>query len=356
MESIHVQGAPTFYCCEPGVLGRLPKFIEEHTFEEGAVISGEQSWEAAEPFFPDLNVDLIYKKYRGECTHAEVDRLCKEISGSDVIFGVGGGKVLDLCKACGNELNLPVILIPTLASNCAGWTSLSVFYDEAGNFIEYTIFQKSTLMLIVDPALLVHSPVDFLRAGIGDTIAKWYEADVLTRNLPTKPIPLDIALHAAKLCRDVLIEDGNEALGYLRQTKTDPVLTRVVETIILSAGMVGGFGDRLGRIAGAHSIHNGLTKVNETHQYLHGDKVAYGILIQLLLEKRENEVQTLLSYYKEMNLPIHLSDLGVDVVSEEIVDTISSYSTAPNESIHLMGISDNNKVKRAIYRLEELGR
>lgn len=353
MQDLQVQGAPAFYQCFEGVLDQLPAKLAEFNFSNGVMIHGEASWEAARDFLPSLPVTKI--KYYGECSHEEVSRINGIIKEDNAAFiiGIGGGKILDLAKACSNALDIPVILIPTLASNCAAWTPLSVFYDSAGNFVEHIVFPRSTLMVLVEPAIIINSPVSFLRAGIGDTIAKWYEADVMTREMTHKPIPLEVALHAAALCRDVLLENGTEAITSLERGEISRAFLRTIETIILAGGMVGGYGDKYGRIAGAHSIHNALTQIPETHAYLHGEKVAYGILAQLSMEKRPEEINFLLPYYKKLKLPISLAELGIDHDKEAAIDTIASYAVKPGESIHMMQVSEERQVREAIEFLEE---
>lgn len=351
MQSLNVQGAPTIYRCEEGILNQLPDLLENHHFNSGAIIHGEASWKIAKPYIHESPFPVTHHKYQGECSHNEVHRLSADFDAPDVLIGVGGGKILDLTKACGNLLDVPVILIPTLASNCAAWTPLSVFYDNKGNFVEYIMYPKSTFMVLIEPEMLLQSPVEYLRAGIGDTIAKWYEADVMTRKLETKPIPLEISLHAAKLCRDVLLQEGLDAVQAHKNQRIDPSFVRVVETIILAGGMVGGFGDRYGRISGAHSIHNGLTKVEETHAFLHGEKVAYGILVQLSLENHLDEVDALLPFYEKMKLPTTLKELNIH--REEAVEMIAEHSTKKGESIHFMGVSEAADVEKAIVSLEK---
>ncbi|WP_027954514.1 iron-containing alcohol dehydrogenase family protein [Halobacillus kuroshimensis] len=351
MKNVTVQGAPAIYKAEPGILRDLPEMLENQAFSKAGIIHGEQSWKAAQPYFPKLTMPVQLEAYAGECSHKEVMRLSEALRGCDVLISIGGGKVLDLGKACADQLDIPAVLIPTLASNCAPWTPLSVFYDDEGNFEEYIIYPRSTWMLLVEPDLLVRAPEPYLRAGIGDTLAKWYEADVLTRSLASKPISVDIALHAARLCRDVLIQDGREAVEAVRQQAVIPAFMRVAETIIMAGGMVGGYGDSYGRIAGAHSIHNGLTKVPETHHFLHGEKVAYGILVQLALEGRFDEIEALTPYYQEMDLPVTLDDFNLTNKAEAISIT-AEHALKPGESIRLMNVMDAAQVEEAMTKIE----
>ncbi|WP_163581410.1 iron-containing alcohol dehydrogenase family protein [Gracilibacillus saliphilus] len=354
MDTLHIKGAPNYYQCRNGILHDLFDLLQEHKFNQLLVIHGDQSWTKVKTYFADPSLPCQFIAYNGECSHHEVERIEKLTkSETTAVIGIGGGKILDIAKACGGRLTLPTILIPTLASNCAPWTPLSVFYDQNGNFQEYIIFNSSTYMLLVDPNVILDSPRAYLRAGIGDTIAKWYEADVLTRELPEKPVSLDIALYAAKLCRDVLIDEGEEALAAIDQQSYNHSFLRSIETIIMAGGMVGGFGDHYGRVSGAHSIHNGLTHLAETHAILHGDKVAYGVLVQLAIEKRLDEVEKLLPFYHRLQLPTSLHDIGVAEITEEKVDLLSKGATKPKESIHFMNVSDPNVVREAVFQLEE---
>ena len=45
-----------------------------------------------------------------------------------------------------------------------------------------------------------------------------------------------------------------------------------------------GLGFESSGLALAHAVHNGLTAASETHAYFHGEKVAFGLLVQLVLE------------------------------------------------------------------------
>ncbi|MUK88588.1 iron-containing alcohol dehydrogenase [Ornithinibacillus sp. L9] len=354
MQTLEVRGAPNHYVCDRGVLESLPGRLRENKLTKGIVLRGNKSWQAAEDYFSGLELPLTDVIYNGECTYEEVNRVSDLASKNeaDFVLAVGGGKILDIAKAVGDSINLPVILVPTLASNCAAWTPLSVFYDDQGNFLTYKIFTKNTFMVLVEPEIIINSPVEYLKAGIGDTIAKWYEADVLTRPIDPKPIAVEVALHAAKQCRNVLLEEGTNAISALHSKQVNSSFIRVIETIIMAGGMVGSFGDQYGRISGAHSIHNGLTTVPETHQYLHGDKVAYGVLVQLSLEKRFDEIDYLLSYYQELELPVSLIELGIRENVEESIQRIAEAATKDGESIHLMNISNANEVAEGIRLLE----
>ncbi|MGE7183396.1 iron-containing alcohol dehydrogenase family protein [Peribacillus sp. NPDC006672] len=273
----------------------------------------------------------------------------------DALIGIGGGKLLDLTKSAGNSLQKEIILIPTLASTCAAWTPLSVIYDDNGSYIRYDIHEKSAWMLFIEPGILLESPIEYLRAGIGDTLAKWYEGNALVEKLATKSVCIELAHIAAKQCQEVLLTYGEEALADLKKGKWTDSLQRVIETNIITSGLVGGFGDQYLRIAGAHSIHNGMTSITQTHHLLHGEKVAYGILVQLMLEGKFSEIKQLLPLYQVLKLPMTLIDIGLTVEHRVEIQQIAALSAKEGEGIHLLfpGINEE-KVTSAMINLEIL--
>jgi len=361
MIAISVHGAPSEYILREGALSVLEEKLLERGLHKILVVHGVQSWEAVKPFWPKMN-RVIYDEYTygGECSFKEIDKVTKLVMGHsyDAIIGVGGGKVLDLVKVVCHETQRQSILIPTLASNCAPWTPISVLYDELGTFIRYDVYPVSTSLVLIEPKILLKAPLNMLVAGIGDTLAKWYEADVQMAGIENKPVPLQISHYAAKKCKDLLLQHSKTAIQAVKMEKLNDDFIKVAETIIVYGGMVGGFGDHYGRIAGAHAIHNGLTVLEETHHALHGDKVAYGILIQLVLEGKWDEIDQLIPFYKELGLPLSLHDLGVNEINEPLVGAVAAKACVPEESIHVMpiGTITADRVSEAIFTLEKYQR
>ncbi|WP_282198559.1 iron-containing alcohol dehydrogenase family protein [Collibacillus ludicampi] len=355
---ITVRSGPDSYICQPGILEQIDRLLNTYRFQKGLLITGEKSWEASKSYFPHkTNFEFWIEKYHGECSDSEINRLTNKAEEfkSHVVIGVGGGKVLDLAKSVANRSGLPAILIPTLASTCAAWTPLSVIYNDEGQYIRFDVFPKGTLLVLVEPEILLNAPLSTLRAGIGDTLAKWYEAEALTRTLTNKPMAVQMAIKSAELCKDVLLKDGFEAIQAAQRKTLNPAFLRVVESIVMIGGMVGGFGDKYGRIAGAHSVHNALTHIYETHHLLHGEKVAYGILVQLALEKKFTEINRLVDFYKLIHLPYCLKDLGIHPGDQNCIQLIAQYTLAKGESIHYMDESYNESdLIEAINELEEI--
>ncbi|WP_428910194.1 iron-containing alcohol dehydrogenase family protein [Niallia sp. Krafla_26] len=357
METIFVHGAPSEYVLEAGVLNRLEEKLLERGFQKVLIVHGEKSWSATEPYWPSLNkIEYTRYQYHGENSLSQIDTVATLTSeGSyDAIIGVGGGKVLDLVKSAGHVSHKPTVLIPTLASNCSPWTPVSVIYDDAGTFNRFDIYPVGASLVLIEPEILLHGPLDMFVAGIADTLAKWYEADVQLAHIQNKSVPLEICYFTAKQCKEILLQYSEGAVEAANCGTLNDDFIKVVETIIMLGGMVGGFGDHYGRVAGAHAVHNGLTVLEETHHALHGEKVAYGILVQLVLENKWEEIKSILPFYQTLGLPLSLKNLGVNQVTEEMMVKVAEKTVIPEESIHVLpGEMTADVVSKAIKDLEE---
>ena len=124
------------------------------------------------------------------------------------------------------------------------------------------------------------------------------------------------ALALAKLCYETLLEDGAEALRAVQAQVVTPALERLVEANTLLSGL----GFESSGLAAAHAVHNGLTAAPGTHDYFHGEKVAYGLLVQLVLEGQSRTVlQQVLCFAAEEGLPITLAEIGLKELSKELL-------------------------------------
>ncbi|QQZ63734.1 iron-containing alcohol dehydrogenase family protein [Paenibacillus sonchi] len=354
---IIVRAAPQEFVCRPDSWGSLEQHLERRGIHRVLVVRGNRSWTAAAPYWPELKeTEVHYHVYSGECSYRERDAIAGYASEHqlEAVIAVGGGKITDLVKSAAARLNLPAIILPTLAATCAAWSSLSVMYDERGAFIRFEVFPRSNALVLLDPAVIAASPPELLAAGIGDTLAKWYEADVIIRHLEAPPVEVELAWDAARKCRENLLRYSSAALAAVRSGELNDALTRTAETIIMVAGLVGGFGEDYGRTAGAHSVHDALTALPETHGLLHGSKVAYGVLVQLALEGNWPEIDGLLPFYEELGLPSSLRAMGLDHLTREELLELGERAAVPEASIHMMpGVITAEAVADAVAELEE---
>lgn len=349
-----VRGAPQEYICKTGSWQELPSHLAKRGVKKILVLHGEKSWQAAESFFPDLSdYQVIYRHYGNHCTDTLRDQHISvaEQYDIDTIIAVGGGKVSDLGKMIAHKMNIRIIILPTLAATCAAYSSLSSVYNDDGEHSEMRIFPYSTDLVLVDPEMLLDSPKEYLIAGIGDTLAKWYESNGIISQLDELPVAVEIAQNMAKKCRNNLLAYSEAAIEALVEKQLNEAFKKVIETNIMVAGLVGGFGDDYGRTSGAHTIHDALTVIPESRSVLHGNKVAYGILVQLVIENQWEEIKNLQPFYEQLGLPLSLKDMGIPLND---LDKVVDKAASPDEFIHLLAKPINQQViKEAMLALED---
>lgn len=302
--------------------------------------------------------NLVYGNFNAECTKKEIERL-RRISSKDycdVIIGLGGGKALDTAKAVAHFENKPVIVIPTIASTDAPCSGLAVIYTENGEFEEYIFFKKNPDLVLVDTGIIAKAPSRFLVAGMADALSTYFEARACAKsyanNIPGGKSTL-AALAIAKLCYETLLSDSLKAKAACDNNVVTPALENIIEANILLSGL----GFESSGLAAAHAIHNGLTVLEETHKYFHGEKVSFGVIVHLVLENASTEeLNTVLHYCKSLGLPVCLRDLGVKEVTTEKVMEVANAACAEGETIYNMPFDITvEDVYAAIITADQLG-
>jgi uncharacterized oxidoreductase len=356
---IRVQPGAANYFSHPGAFEQLEVFYPAAALKRVLWISGVRALAAAQPYLPPLFADpkTLRVSFDGHCSESQVQHFCTQGAEADLVIGLGGGSVLDTAKAVAHRLGKPFVALPTIAATCAAWTPLSVWYDDAGTALRFELFPHPSHVVLVEPRILLAAPAEYLQAGIGDTLAKWYEAVVLCEREADLPLTAQLGLTAALQLKDVLLAEGADALADAAAGRLSARFMHVVDAIIAGGGLVGGLGERYTRLAAAHAIHNGLTVLPATAKFLHGTKVAYGILVQLALEEKFDELKRLASALTALGLPTCLAALDVDFADSAQIDALVAHTLRPHETIHyLTGTVDAARLKRALAVVETLAR
>jgi glycerol dehydrogenase-like iron-containing ADH family enzyme len=285
----------------------------------------------------DPRFQIETANYHPDCCETSLKNLTASLQAhqANVVIGVGGGKCLDLAKLLAHQNQLPVVTIPTTAATCAAWTALSNIYSTAGAFLYDVSLAVCPNLLILDYGIVATAPQRTLVAGIGDSIAKWYEASV-SSGASDRTLIIS-AVQQARVLRDLLFQKSAAALAEVGS----PVWRDVVDANVLLAGVIGGLGGAQCRTVAAHAVHNGLTHLPACHDMLHGEKVAFGILVQLRLEEMvagnqlaASSRQQLLEFYRQIGLPCSLNDLGLAGATVADLQQACEIACQPQSDIH----------------------
>jgi glycerol dehydrogenase-like iron-containing ADH family enzyme len=284
---------------------------------------------------PEFEIERV--QYTPDCCETSLDRLIHAASNhqADLIIGIGGGKCLDTAKLVAYRCQLPVVTIPTSGATCAAWTALSNIYSESGTFLKDVSLARCPDLLILDYGIIATAPIRTLVAGIGDAIAKWYEASVSSGH--SSQTLLIAAVQQARVLRDILFQKSAAAIAQPGGEDWQ----EVVDATVLLAGVVGGLGGAQCRTVAAHAVHNGLTYLPGSHHALHGEKVAYGILVQLRLQEMlqgdllaATARAQLLDFYTQIGLPKTLADLGLSEITITQLQHAATLACQPESDLH----------------------
>lgn len=104
-----------------------------------------------------------------------------------------------------------------------------------------------------------------------------------------------------------------------------------LEVVLEANVLLSGIGFESGGVAAAHAIHHGLADLPETHGALHGEKVVFGVMVELVLNGTDTvEMAEIANFCRSVGLPVCLADLGVDATPEQIWK-IATRATRPGE-------------------------
>ncbi len=352
--------SPSKYVQGAGELDRLGEYTKVYGKKALVIISAggkKRFGERVEASLVAAGVECAFDEFCGECSQAEIDRLVEVLkgTGSDVVLGVGGGKIFDTAKAVAAAVDVPVVVVPTIAATDAPCSALSVIYTDEGQFKEYQFFKQNPNLVLMDTEVIAKSPVRLTVSGMGDALATYFEARACKRSdagTCAGGKVTSAAMALARLCYETLMSDGVKAKLALEAG----ACTESVEKVIEANTLLSGLGFESAGLAGAHAIHNGMTAMPETHAFYHGEKVAFGTLTQLVLENAD-ELYEVLDFCVEVGLPVTFAQLGVADASYERVLEVARLACADNDTLHNMPFEVTpEKVANAMLAADAYGR
>ena len=254
--------------------------------------------------------------YGGEASVENIELLENNptVAKADMIFAVGGGKAIDTGKVLAHRTGRPFFTFPTIASTCASCTSLGILYHPDGSLREYSFSKDTPIHIFIDSEVISHAPREYLWAGIGDTMAKFYECTISGRG-DTLSHSEALGTAISTMCADPLVAYGVQALHDCDNNHVSSELEEVILGIIISTGFVSNLVSIDYNTGLAHAVYNGFTILPQIEKYghLHGEIVFYGILILLLVDRQMQEFGRIYQFGQEMGFPTCLESLHTKI-------------------------------------------
>lgn len=292
--------------------------------KKAVVVGGKKAMAAAKDKLlaavKDTGIEILdFVWFGGECTFNNAKKLeqLEAVRQADMIFAVGGGKAIDTCKLVSIDFEKPYFSFPTIASNCAPTSTVSIVYNEDGTFCKFVHFLEPAKHVFINTEIIANAPKEYLWAGIGDTYAKYYEVSISARGEKLEHFKA-MGVQLSRMCMEAMVEHGAQALKDNEQGVASYALEQVALDIIITAGWVSLLVAREHTMdyngGVAHAFFYGLCNLpgfDEDH--LHGVVVGFGVLLLLTIDGKEEECQKLIAFNKTVGLPAKLSEVGVTV-------------------------------------------
>ncbi|WP_251908385.1 glycerol dehydrogenase [Lentilactobacillus kefiri] len=300
--------SPNTYIQGPGELFNSAEYIEKYGTKV-LLLSDPTVLKIVGNDFIDYlknnDFDVTLAQFKGEASNSEINRVTAigESNEDQIIIGLGGGKTADSAKAIADNLDIAVMIAPTIASTDAPCSRLSVIYTEDGAFDHYRFYKKNPEIVLLDTKVIAGGPVHLLISGIADALATNVEAT------------------------DVRAANADNMLN-------------AKQTIVEANTLLSGLGFESGGLAAAHAIHNGFTALTgDIHHLTHGEKVAYGTLVELILDNSDHaRFEKFLKFDLKLGLPTTLADLHLGAASDEDLMKVATQACDKNDTMDCMPI------------------
>jgi glycerol dehydrogenase-like iron-containing ADH family enzyme len=292
--------------------------------------------------------------YGGDCTLPAARALADKASAANAtaIAGMGGGRALDTAKAAASMLGLPMLTFPTIAATCAAVTALSVMYREDGAFDRFVFHGAPPAHAFLHTGVLAAAPCKYLRAGMGDSIAKHFECVFSARGMALNHLnAMGTALSAA--CWEQQLLYGADAMRDAARGEDSPALQNAVLANIVTTGLVSLLVDDRYNGALAHSLYYALESVPAVaHGCLHGDVVAYGVMAQLFMDGQADKAAEVFRFLHAIGTPLTLKSMGVDVFGNGFAAIAEAASCQPDMALLPYTVTPG-MILEAVRRTEE---
>ncbi|MFB2599645.1 glycerol dehydrogenase [Herbiconiux sp. P17] len=354
---IRVFGTAARYVQGPGALEQIGRHVAA-IGSSGFVLVDAFMLPALAPVieasFAESGIRARCLSVASEVTDASIAAVAADApTDTDFVVGAGGGKTIDIAKGVSRLLDLPVVTVPTIASNDSPASRAIALYDDAHQLVDVPLLRRNPALVLVDTAVIAGAPPRFLAAGIGDALSKHFEVEACraaggitmqgTRGLR-------VAAIVAAGCYDVLRSQAVAALAALASGAIDDAFEDTVEAVVLLSGLA----FENGGLSLAHAVTRGLMAAPGASARLHGEHVAYGLLVQFaVLGEGDDAILDLAAFLAEVGLPRSLAELGASP-TDEVLEVVAARTLTAPHVVNLPEPLAQDALVAALRRIETL--
>lgn len=293
--------------------------------------------------------------FSGEATPATAREAAESAKslGADIILGMGGGRAIDTAKAAAHFAGLPAMAFPTIPATCAAVTALAVLHQQGKEAYDPFLFLDTPPKhVFLHTGILAAAPDRYLRAGIGDSLAKHVES-AFKAGQETLAFGDRLGLAVADFGYETLLQVGKEALEDAGEGLDTPAFRLACEICVINTGLVSLLVHERFNGGLAHALYYALEELPAFKDSLHGDVVAWGSLVQLCLEGKEEKALTLGRFLRSLRIPGTLRAYGLQADDPALLKRLPRVLDQPDMEKTPYPV-DRAMLRRAIFLAESL--
>lgn len=219
----------------------------------------------------------------------------------DCIVGMGGGKVLDVCKYAAYISKAPFLSIPTTAANDGLASPVAVLKRQDDK--PKSLGCQMASMILIDTTVIAQGPKQLIKAGIGDTISNYMAL-----------MDWDLACKRGKdVMNGYAYLMSRSSLDALMKTQYDSITPDFVEVLVNSlvlSGIAMDFAGSSRPVSGSEHLFSHALDYYSEKKNLHGIQTGLGTVAVLKLI--DEDTTQVVDYLKRFEVDVNPKHLGID--------------------------------------------
>lgn len=312
-----------------GVLNEIPNLCEKLLIPENiTIVTGPTTKKIAADYVLDLLVDKGYNVNEiiiKEGTQDTVDKVIEESKDSNAIFGIGGGRVIDVSKMAATNNKIPLISVPTTAAHDGIVSPRASIKNKDGSV---SLEVDAPFALIADSEIISQAPYRFLASGYADIISNLTAVEdwKLANKLINDPFS-DSAAALATLTAHTLMDQADVIrLG-------NCVSAEVVVKALISSGIAISIAGNSRPASGSEHKFSHALDIIAPHPALHGEQCGVGTIMMMYLQG--GDWRCVRDALIKVNAPVNAKELGID--DEYIIQALLKAHTIRHERYTILG-------------------
>lgn len=254
--------------------------LTEYTGSEIAIILTTPKVESmVNHFLKKINVKTVI--YIQSSEKKKVDKIASRNIKAEIVYAIGGGRVMDIGRYLASCWGLRIICIPTIISSDAFLVNCTGLRENG--CVTYVPSKRADRVLL-DWGLLKKVPLKYHLSGCGDVLSiytgvyDWYLANRNKHGTKNEKYSASVANIAESILESLLLEKVEIGKGTRKGLET------ILRALILEVTLCNTYGHSRLEEGGEHFFAYCIE--NKTSHFLHGEIVGLGILITSFLQER----------------------------------------------------------------------